>query len=122
MRFHWNTNRRKTKGEKRCNTILWNLINTKFEKGINWNDYPTICKRGCCCIKSEKGWVIDNEIPIFLNKNRSYVEDRVNFVGVGADAEKKETADKMKLIRERLIYGEQKELFEREEEEENIER
>lgn len=92
--FSHNTLQGKSSTEKQDMLML--------EKGINWNDYPTTCKRGCCCVKSEKGWVIDNEIPIFLNENRSYVEDRVNFVGVGADTEKKETVDKMKLIRERL--------------------
>ena len=24
------------------------------QKGINWNDYPTVCKRGTACIKNRK--------------------------------------------------------------------
>jgi len=47
--------------------------------GINWNDYPTVCKRGSCCIKKEKGWEIDTEIPIFKGENRAYIENRINF-------------------------------------------
>ncbi|MCM1215414.1 MAG: tRNA(His) guanylyltransferase Thg1 family protein [Lachnospiraceae bacterium] len=57
------------------------------EKGINWNDYPTVFKRGCCCIKVDtevptgedgkfvvrRKWKIDDEIPIFT-KNREYIE------------------------------------------------
>lgn len=73
-----------------------------LEKGINWNDYPTTCKRGSCCIKSEDGWVIDNEIPIFKGEGRSYVEDRVNFTGVGADIEKPVPINKMHILKERL--------------------
>ena len=48
--------------------------------GINWNDYPIPCKRGSCCVKGEKGWYIDEEIPIFKGDNRAYIEDRINFV------------------------------------------
>lgn len=49
--------------------MLWS------EKGINWNDFPTYQKRGSCCIKSEeRGWVIDREIPIFVNEDRDYIE------------------------------------------------
>ena len=61
------------------------------QKGINWNDYPTDCKRGSCCYKVKiKGivyqpklnqrievernkWIIDKEIPIFT-QNREYIE------------------------------------------------
>lgn len=48
--------------------------------GINWNDYPTACKRGSCCVKGEKGWEIDTEIPIFKGENRAYIENRINFI------------------------------------------
>jgi tRNA(His) 5'-end guanylyltransferase len=48
------------------------------EKGVNWNDLPTTLKRGSCCIYTENGWVIDNEIPIF-SQDRSYVEKRIVF-------------------------------------------
>lgn len=45
-----------------------------FEKGVNWNDYPTKYKRGVIIKKIEfegphgalrKKWVVDNETPIF---------------------------------------------------------
>lgn len=43
------------------------------EKDVNWNNYPTTLKRGCCAIKdSESKWYIDNEIPIFT-ENRDYI-------------------------------------------------
>ena len=40
-----------------------------FQKGINWNNYPTTFKRGCCCYKKavspEKStWVLDTNMPI----------------------------------------------------------
>lgn len=75
--------------EKTCNMIqemLWS------EKGINWNDYPTDCKRGSCCYRvtetvpkpnprnndevvnvTRRRWVIDREIPIFT-QDREFVE------------------------------------------------
>jgi len=40
-----------------------------FQKGINWNDYPTRCKRGA--VATVDG--IDTEIPIFT-KDRAYIE------------------------------------------------
>lgn len=61
------------------------------EKGINWNDFPTDCKRGSCCYKRQvekvvtipktneerlvnrSEWFIDKDIPIFT-QDRSYVE------------------------------------------------
>ena len=69
-------------------------------RGINWNDFPIVCKRGSCCIKEsyypksvsvyEDGeidatsvrtrWVIDNKIPIFRNEDRSYIDNLI-FVG-----------------------------------------
>lgn len=79
---------------KSCNEIQDMLFT---EKGINWNDYPTSCKRGTCCIKkpltfdakdsrgkvvgicSRNKWVIDTEIPIF-NREPNYINSRV-FVG-----------------------------------------
>ena len=58
------------------------------QKGINWNDYPTECKRGTCCIKvnieSERikasNWIIDKEIPIFKGEDREYI-DKFVFIG-----------------------------------------
>ena len=71
------------------------------ERGVNWNDYPTHLKRGSCCVKNkiiiesdgvvttaqlrdttanENDWIIDNEIPIFKDEGRKYIDDLI-FVG-----------------------------------------
>ena len=47
------------------------------EKGVNWNDFSTDKKRGSCCIKTDDGWVIDNEIPTFKGDGRKYIEDLI---------------------------------------------
>ncbi len=60
---------------KNCNQIQDMLM---LEKGINWNDVSTKFKRGSCCIKTDDGWVIDNEIPIFT-QDRDYIESRIVF-------------------------------------------
>ena len=61
------------------------------QKDINWNDYPTVCKRGTACIYVEYedidgshhlGWVIDKEIPILKGEGRNYLDIRIN-VGEG---------------------------------------
>lgn len=53
------------------------------EKGVNWNDLPTTLKRGSCCIKKYRQtmnqtlrgyWCIDDEIPIFKDEGRDYIE------------------------------------------------
>lgn len=64
------------------------------ERNINWNDFPTDCKRGSCCIKtriteavsvlngdatvevSRSRWVVDREPPVFT-QDREYVERRL---------------------------------------------
>lgn len=64
------------------------------QKGINWNDYPTVYKRGSCIIKvydviiqyDEVGnicgsiertkWIVDKEIPIFT-QDRNYINKYV---------------------------------------------
>ena len=47
------------------------------KKGINWNDYPTKFKRGSCCVKIDGKWIIDNEIPEFINEGRNYIENLI---------------------------------------------
>ena len=59
---------------KSCNDIQDMLFNT-YE--INWNDLPTYQKRGSCCIKTEDGWKIDKDIPIWKNEERKYIDDLV---------------------------------------------
>lgn len=81
---------------KSCNMIQDMLFT---QRGINWNDLPTHLKRGSCCIKDNTNitfarsygeeiktgsiqhprWVIDNEIPIFKDEGRDYIEKLINF-------------------------------------------
>lgn len=74
--------------KKTCEQVQEMLFS---QKGINWNDYPTDCKRGSCCYKvkikdivyqpklnqrievERNKWIIDKEIPIFT-QNREYIE------------------------------------------------
>lgn len=69
---------------KNCDAIQDMLFKVK---GINWNDTPTMFKRGSCCVKGKAPlgsvypdsskviscWHIDSEIPIF-SKQREYIE------------------------------------------------
>lgn len=74
---------------KSCSAIQDMLFT---EKGINWNDFPTDCKRGSCCVKRKqmrqmedprdpgkqieverRVWEIDHDIPIFT-QDRDYIE------------------------------------------------
>ena len=78
---------------KSCNDIQIMLLT---EKDINWNNFPTTMKRGSCCIKNRcvcepygntvlapglpiGEWFIDNEIPIFKDEGREYIEELINF-------------------------------------------
>lgn len=78
---------------KSCNDIK-NILLT--EKDINWNNFPTTMKRGSCCIRNRRvcepygntvlapglpigEWFIDNEIPIFKDEGREYIEELINF-------------------------------------------
>ena len=81
---------------KSCNDIQ-NMLLT--EKNINWNNLPAFLKRGSCCIKTDTTtsidvvdndeviyrstgrprWVIDNNIPIFKDEGREYIEKLINF-------------------------------------------
>ena len=67
---------------KSCNDIQDMLHE---QKGINWNDYPTVCKRGTAIVKvtieSERinasSWIIDTEMPILKGEDRAYIDDLV---------------------------------------------
>lgn len=63
--------------EKSCCDIQ-DMLHEKYN--VNWNNYPTSCKRGSACLKGEKGWYIDNNMPILKGENRKYVDDLI-FVG-----------------------------------------
>lgn len=70
------------------------LTKIEQEGGVIWGNLPTTYKRGSCCIKQETvtalnddlspvvkiDWVIDNEIPMFKDANREYV-DKLVYVG-----------------------------------------
>ena len=66
-----------------------------LEKNINWNDFSVTCKRGSCCRgqadevpsctgdssnENSRGWMIDNDIPIFKGEEREYV-DHLIYIG-----------------------------------------
>ena len=81
---------------KSCNMIQDMLHE---QKGINWNDYPTVYKRGTACIKNRKiieyldefkvtaklidstktenSWIIDTEMPVLKGEDRAYIDDLV---------------------------------------------
>lgn len=68
---------------KTCNMIQDMLHE---QKGINWNDYPTVCKRGSACIYTKyanmngsynSGWIIDKEMPILKGEDRAYVDNLI---------------------------------------------
>lgn len=73
---------------KSCNIIQDMLLT---QKGIDWNDFPTECKRGTACRKIAQEvniagtmdmistWEIDKEMPILKGEDRKYVEDLINF-------------------------------------------
>lgn len=56
-----------------------------WRKGQNWNDLPTHYRRGRCIVRENvydpnlqierSFWKVDNEIPIWVNEHRSYIED-----------------------------------------------
>ena len=75
---------------KTCNDIQDMLM---LQKDINWNNFPTDCKRGACAININyknpnsltdrnriKGWFIDKEIPIFKGEGRDYIEQLINYI------------------------------------------
>lgn len=44
-----------------------------LQRGINWNDLDTWKKRGFCVRKTESGWSVDDNTPIFT-QDREYIE------------------------------------------------
>lgn len=49
-----------------------------FDKNVNWNDLPTIYKRGCCIRNEGRDEEIDKEMPIFT-QNFDYVKDLLKY-------------------------------------------
>lgn len=50
-----------------------------FQKGTNWNDYPTECRRGTFVYKLEDGWFIDKNGPI-LTQDRKWFFDKLPLI------------------------------------------
>lgn len=76
---------------KSCNQIQDMLM---LERNINWNDFPAYQKRGSCCVKkyytagdpndpellyTRSQWIVDLNIPKFVNEDRNYIESLINF-------------------------------------------
>lgn len=62
---------------KKCNDIQ-DMLMEQFD--INWNNYPTTCKRGTACINKDGQWVLDTNMPILKGEDRKYVDQYI-FVG-----------------------------------------
>jgi tRNA(His) 5'-end guanylyltransferase len=76
------------KNRKELQELMWQ------EKGVNWNDYDTVYKRGSCIIKEDcpmqgvnihsgqpftvarSCWIVDKDIPIFT-QDRKYIDKYV---------------------------------------------
>lgn len=56
---------------------MQDMLMEKF--GINWNNLTVVEKRGTCVRKTENGWVIDLDIPIFVGEGRLYIEELISF-------------------------------------------
>lgn len=76
------------------------IAKMETEKGIIWGNLPTMYKRGSCCIKKTEVtkewvehvggdlgivhqeynsyWFVDNEIPLFKEEGRNYIEKLIN--------------------------------------------
>ena len=72
------------------------IAKMEAEKGVLWGNLPTTQKRGSCCVKKteitkewvedvgndlgivhreyKSYWFIDNEIPLFKEEGRNYIE------------------------------------------------
>ena len=60
---------------KSCNEIRDMLFT---QKGVNWNDFPTYCKRGTCCLYKNGIWTLETEMPILVNEGRQFLENIIN--------------------------------------------
>lgn len=68
----FSTEELKKKGFSDLNEML-------FQKGHNFNDYPTDCKRGAFIIKTDKGWIVDRDAPL-PNQDQHYIMDRLPLI------------------------------------------
>lgn len=58
---------------KSCEEIKQMIVDWKY---LPWENYPLDEQRGCCCVKGDKGWEMDFNIPIFA-RERDYVNSRI---------------------------------------------
>jgi len=63
---------------KKNTSEMQDMLHEKFN--INWNDFPTEQKRGSACLRGEKGWYIDHEMPILKGEDRAYLDNLI-FIG-----------------------------------------
>ena len=65
---------------KECTNKNFSQLNELiFQKGQNFNDYPTDCRRGAFIVKGDAGWVVDKESPI-LSQDRQYLFSRLPLI------------------------------------------
>lgn len=62
---------------KKCSDIQ-DMLMERYK--INWDKYPTPCKRGTACIYKDGKWAIDTDMPILKGEDRNYVDQYI-FVG-----------------------------------------
>lgn len=72
---------------KQCHGLNVNELQELLfrEKGVNWSDVPVCQKRGRCLLRSEGGWIMDREPPMFT-KDRAYVSARILPTAVPVDS------------------------------------
>ncbi len=55
------------------------LVEMCEKKGVKWDGLPISHQRGRCIMKGEKGWSVDNDIPVF-STDRNYIESHLKTV------------------------------------------
>ena len=59
----------------KCDTLKKKMLE---EKNVDWNDLDNKYKVGSCVIKTDNGWVLDNQIPNFVTE-RDYIRKLIDF-------------------------------------------
>lgn len=44
------------------------------QKGVDWNGCDHVFKYGTACVKGDAGWIIDENVPLFKDSGREYIE------------------------------------------------
>ena len=72
----------------KCNDEVIEMVG---EKGVSWEDMPTVMKHGTCCHKGvnplaqKKSWVVDNDMPMLDADHCSYLQDIISTVRIEED-------------------------------------